>query len=124
MKRLWSRLMLVVAAAGAASLTACATGGAVAGGGTIPPAARAEAVARVAGADAPTAERWHQGEVLFSSRCQRCHALPDPASVAPDRWPTEVREMSRQSGLSGDQTAIIADYLVAAAKATRPGQSL
>lgn len=96
----------------------CATGGA-SGGGVVPPAARAEAVARAAGADAGTAERWRQGESLFSARCQRCHALPNPASILPEKWPTEVQEMSRKSGLSGDQAAQVSDYLVAASRATR-----
>lgn len=111
--------MLLLLAVGSAALGACATGGAVAGGGTVPAAARAEALARTTGADGATAARWHQGEQLFSSRCQRCHALPNPASVTPEKWPTEVREMSRKSGLSSDQTTLVADYLVAAAKATR-----
>ena len=95
----------------------CATDG-VAGGGTVPAAARAEAVARATGADAATGERWHQGELLFSSRCQRCHALPTPASVSPERWPKEVQDMARKSGLAGDQVAQVTEYLVAAARAT------
>jgi hypothetical protein len=114
-----THLAVVVLALGTAALGACATGGAVGGGGTVPTAARAETLARTAGADGVTAERWHQGENLFSSRCQRCHALPNPASVTPEKWPTEVQEMSRKSGLSGDQTTLVAEYLVAAAKATR-----
>jgi len=96
----------------------CATGGGVGGGGTVPAAARAEAVARATGADAATSERWHRGELLFSSRCQRCHALPTPASIAPERWPIEVQEMARKSGLDGDQVAQVTEYLVAAARAT------
>jgi len=111
--------LTVVVALATAALGACATGGAVGGGGTVPAAARAETLARTTGADGATAERWHQGEQLFSSRCQRCHALPNPASVSPEKWPTEVQEMSRKSGLSGAQTTLVADYLVAAAKATR-----
>lgn len=102
-----------------APLLACATGGVVSGGGTVPLAARAETLARSSAADAATAQRWHEGEQLFTARCQRCHALPDPRSVAPEKWPTEVQEMSRKSGLSGEQTTIVADYLVAAARATR-----
>lgn len=99
------------------ALGGCATGGGA--GGVVPPAARADAVARAVGADAPTAERWRQGETLFSIRCQRCHALPNPASLLPEKWPTEVQEMSRKSGLSGDQIAQVSDYLVAASRATR-----
>jgi hypothetical protein len=57
--------------------------------------------------------------MLFSSRCQRCHALPVPGSVDPAKWPGKVQEMSRKSGLSGEQGALITEYLVAAAKATR-----
>lgn len=113
------RLLLLAALAGGAALSACATGGPVTAGGAVPAAARADAVARAAGADAPTAARWHEGERLFSSRCQRCHALPVPGSVDPGKWPTEVQEMSRKSGLSGEQIALVTEYLVAAAKATR-----
>lgn len=108
---------LVLAAV--APLLACATGGGVSGGGTVPLAARAETLARTNAVDAATAQRWHDGEQLFTARCQRCHALPDPRSVAPEKWPGEVQEMSRKSGLSGDQTTVVADYLVAAARATR-----
>ena len=35
-----------------------------------------------------------------------------------ERWPTEVLEMARKSGLAGDQVAQVTEYLVAAARAT------
>jgi hypothetical protein len=70
--------------------------------------------------DAATNQRMKVGHDLFSSRCQRCHALPDPSGLLPDAWPGEVASMSRKSGLLPDQTAQVSDYLVAVSRLSQP----
>jgi len=68
-------------------------------------------------------EQLDAGRGLFTSHCQGCHALPQPAQLAPGSWPAEVAGMSKKSGLSGPQVNLVVDYLVAASRAarTQPG---
>jgi mono/diheme cytochrome c family protein len=65
------------------------------------------------------AQRFQTGHALFSARCQSCHALPEPTRLRPEAWPAEVVGMSRKSGLSSEQAALISEYLVAAS--SHPG---
>ncbi|HEY4183622.1 MAG TPA: hypothetical protein VGP07_01075 [Polyangia bacterium] len=67
-----------------------------------------------------TMEHLDAGRSLFSNHCQGCHALPEPARLAPGAWPSEVAGMGRKSGLSGPQVALVSDYLVAASRAVQP----
>lgn len=70
-------------------------------------------------AGSPEAIRLDEGRSLFIARCQRCHALPVPGVLSPEQWPAEVAEMARKSQLDAQQTALVAEYLVAASKVTR-----
>jgi mono/diheme cytochrome c family protein len=70
-------------------------------------------------AGSPQAIRLAEGRSLFIARCQRCHALPVPGVMAPEKWPGEVAEMARKSQLDAQQTALVADYLVAASIQSR-----
>jgi mono/diheme cytochrome c family protein len=62
-------------------------------------------------------EHLDAGRTLFSSHCQNCHALPEPAQLSPTAWPPEVAAMAHKSGLSQPQVALVSDYLVAASRA-------
>jgi mono/diheme cytochrome c family protein len=59
------------------------------------------------------------GRMLFSGHCQGCHALPAPGDLTATAWPAKVEGMARKSGLSHDQTELVADYLVAASREVR-----
>jgi mono/diheme cytochrome c family protein len=69
-----------------------------------------------AGSGEPLSERSLAGRNVFSTRCQRCHALPAPTRLSPDAWPGEVAGMSRKAGLSPDQVSLVIEYLVAASR--------
>lgn len=94
-------LLFVVSVAGCAS-----TGGAAGDGLPAPTPA------------GTLADRFQTGHALFSARCQRCHALPEPSHLRPEAWPVEVAGMSRKAGLSSEQVTLISDYLVAASRTT------
>ena len=84
-----------------------ATGGCAAGRG-VPPT--------LVAAPGQSQEHLDAGRMLFSGHCQGCHALPAPSDLTATAWPAKVEGMARKSGLSHDQTALVADYLVAASR--------
>lgn len=104
----------------------CATTGEGAGPIQV---AGAEMTAAAAAGPAPTVTsspaglasgpRLEQGRALFSARCQSCHALPEPGRLSPEAWPQEVKGMSRKSGLSAEQTTLVAEYLTVASREAR-----
>jgi len=63
-------------------------------------------------------EQLSAGRSLFTNHCQGCHALPEPGQLAPSSWPAEVAGMGRKSGLSTPELGLVADYLVAASRAS------
>jgi mono/diheme cytochrome c family protein len=63
-------------------------------------------------------EQLSAGRSLFTNHCQGCHALPEPGQLAPGSWPAEVAGMGRKSGLSVPELSLVADYLVAASRAS------
>jgi len=63
-------------------------------------------------------EQLSAGRSLFTNHCQGCHALPEPGQLAPGSWPAEVAGMGRKSGLSAPELSLVADYLVAASRAS------
>ena len=98
------------------SLAACAsTGGAGNGSSEVVIAAAPSGTAPPSAAVQPQA-RLQAGRALFSARCQSCHALPDPNRLSPEKWPAQITVMSRKSGLSRDQIALVTDYVVAASR--------
>jgi len=104
-----ARCTLAIAFLAVAGVSGCATTDAA-----------TAAAASVATNEAATPEqRIHAGKTLYSARCQTCHALPEPRSLTPEAWPTEVRNMSRKSGLSIAQAEMIVDYLVGASRDAR-----
>jgi mono/diheme cytochrome c family protein len=84
-----------------------AHGGCAAGRG-VPPA--------LVAAPGQSQEHLDAGRMLFSGHCQGCHALPAPSDLTATAWPAKVEGMARKSGLSDYQTALVADYLVAASR--------
>jgi len=84
-----------------------ATAGCMAGGGAPPV---------LVAAPGQSQQDLDAGRMLFSGHCQGCHALPAPTDLTAKAWPAKVEVMARKSGLSHDQTALVADYLVAASR--------
>ena len=83
------------------------TAGCMAGGGPAPV---------LVAAPGQSQQHLDAGRMLFSGHCQGCHALPAPTDLSATAWPAEVEGMARKSGLSRDQMALVADYLVAASR--------
>src|SRR4051812_29149220 len=83
------------------------TAGCMAGGGPAPV---------LVAAPGQSQQHLDAGRMLFSGHCQGCHALPAPTDLTAKAWPAKVEVMGRKSGLSHDQTALVADYLVAASR--------
>ena len=104
-----ARFTLAMAFVAMAGVSGCAT----------TDAATAAAASVAANENATPEQRLHAGKTLYSARCQTCHALPEPKALTPEAWPTEVRTMSRKSGLSIAQAELIVDYLVGASRDAR-----
>lgn len=62
-------------------------------------------------------ETGSEGASLFSSKCSRCHALPDPAQHTASEWPSVVSRMRqhliqyKMNDLTDEQAKAITGYL-------------
>jgi mono/diheme cytochrome c family protein len=53
-----------------------------------------------------------RGRTLYLGRCASCHQPFDPASRSADSWPGYVDKMMQRAHLSGNDAALVVDYLV------------
>jgi mono/diheme cytochrome c family protein len=79
--------------------------------------------ARLAAARWPgtTLASLREGRRLYAATCSACHSLRDPASLPPERWEEEVREMRGRKGVHlGERDArLIVRYLSVASLESR-----
>jgi cytochrome c5 len=60
-----------------------------------------------------TADSLEQGRQLFSSRCTKCHSLPDRGARSDERWPKILDVMGPRADLSPDQTKLVLRFVLA-----------
>ncbi|MBP7478251.1 MAG: hypothetical protein KA797_06995 [Chitinophagales bacterium] len=60
---------------------------------------------------------FNQGKILYGEKCIACHALKNPTSLTPERWPSMVADMTNKANknamrIDPTQEALIIKYLV------------
>ena len=53
------------------------------------------------------------GKTIFTTRCAKCHDLPDPAKFTADRWDGILRTMIPRAGINRVQEVHITAYIKA-----------
>ena len=53
------------------------------------------------------------GKTIFTTRCARCHDLPDPAKYTAERWDGILRTMIPRAGVNRVQEVHVAAYIKA-----------
>ncbi|HEX3694819.1 MAG TPA: hypothetical protein VH374_05450 [Polyangia bacterium] len=106
---LWQRPWQVLAGLGLLA------GGCASLGGAPAPVLNQTDAARLSQSGQPTTvAELGQGRALFVARCASCHALPQPADYATDKWPRFVDEMAARAKLDGPEANAVLHYLLAA----------
>ncbi len=60
---------------------------------------------------ADVATVWKAGSALFHQRCTRCHALHRPTEFTANQWPAILKIMTVRAGLTGDDRALVIQYM-------------
>lgn len=94
------------------------------GGPWLPVATPADATRAQAQWPTTTVDELNHGRALLVRRCGNCHQPPSPAARTAARWPAEVIDMTKRSGLRAGEGELITRYLAAFARdqVTRPGR--
>jgi cytochrome c553 len=50
---------------------------------------------------------WQEAGALYYTRCSRCHSLRRPQEFTANQWPSILKIMSKRSGFSPEQTALV-----------------
>jgi hypothetical protein len=53
------------------------------------------------------------GRDLFLAKCDACHAYPDLAAIADERWPDIVEKMGRKSHLAVEERDSVLHFILA-----------
>lgn len=106
--RRWSRGLAV------ATLALLAGGCGALSGAQAPVLSQTDATRLSEGGRPTTVAELTQGRALFVARCASCHALPQPADYATNRWPKFVDEMAARAKLDGPEASAVLHYLLAA----------
>ncbi|HEU4573571.1 MAG TPA: hypothetical protein VFS36_01110 [Chitinophagaceae bacterium] len=67
-------------------------------------------------ADATAGALVEQGKTVFSEKCNKCHALKNPADFTAQQWNGILKSMAPKAKLTDDQTKQVMAYVLANAK--------
>jgi hypothetical protein len=52
-----------------------------------------------------------QGKEIFSTKCGRCHKLPNPEKHQPEEWTNILGKMAPKAHLTAEQKALVFKYV-------------
>ena len=66
-----------------------------------------------------TGDQIAKGEALFTSSCERCHKLFEPAKFGAEKWHRVLNRMIPKSKVSTEDGELIRAYVIANSNATK-----